>query len=65
MLKTSNELQVERDNLRYALEGLLDEYIQYTDNACHCEVYADEEAEDEIEQLCPYCYAKHVLKETR
>jgi len=43
--------------LRNALECLKDEYIQYVDDACHCNDYDDEE--------CPYCYAKRVLKETK
>lgn len=63
MLKTINELGVERDNFRYALQCLLDEYVQYVDDACHCESNEDED-EDDGEQLCPYCYAKHMLKES-
>jgi len=43
--------------LRMALECLKDEYIQYVDNACHCDEYDGGEE-------CPYCYAKRVLKET-
>lgn len=60
-MQTVNQIKVERDNLRYALQCLLDEYRQYVDNACHCEEFEDDVTE-EVEQLCPYCYAKHVLK---
>ena len=60
-METINELKVDRSNLRYALQCLLDEYRQYVDNACHCEEFENEE-DDEVEQLCPYCYAEHVLK---
>jgi len=45
------------ENLRLALQCLLDEYIQYTDNACHCNEYGDNEE-------CSYCFAKRILKET-
>jgi len=61
-LETINELKVERSNLRYALQELLDEYRQYVDNACHCEEFEEDESDNKVEQLCPYCYAKHVLK---
>jgi len=61
-MQTINELKVEKDNLRYALQELLDEYRQYVDNACHCEEYEYDNSDNEVEQLCLYCYAKHVLK---
>ena len=44
--------------LRNALECLKDEYVQYVDNACHCDEYDDNEE-------CSYCYAKRVLEETK
>jgi hypothetical protein len=38
--------------LKVVLQALVDEYVQYVDNACHCD--------DEFE--CPYCVAIDVLK---
>jgi len=46
------------EKLRNALECLKDEYVQYVDNACHCNEYDDNEE-------CSYCYAKRVLEETK
>lgn len=42
--------------LESALFSLINEYLQYTDIACHCD---DEEYEDYYK--CPYCYAQEVL----
>ena len=50
-------LEEKVNELRLALMCLKDEYIQYVDNACHCDEYSDNEE-------CAYCYAKRVLKET-
>jgi len=59
--KKIGKLIVDKDNLKDALECLLDMYIQLVDNACQCEnMYSDDETE-----LCPYCNAKEVLKETK
>ena len=54
----SNKQMTKVGKLRDALRCLKDEYIQYVDNACHCDEYDDNEE-------CPYCYAKRVLKETK
>ena len=48
----------DKNNLRLALECLKDEYIQYVDDACHCDEYDDNEE-------CSYCYAVRILKETK
>lgn len=45
------------EELRNALGNLLDEYLQYADNACHCNEYGEDEQ-------CTYCYAQEVLKKT-
>ena len=50
--------------LRSTLSNLLDEYRQYTDNACHCEDY-EECSEEEEDCICPFCYAENVLKKTK
>ena len=50
--------------LRSALSNLLDEYRQYTDNACHCEDYEECSEEDE-DCVCPFCYAENVLEKTK
>lgn len=51
-------LEEKISELRMALECLKDEYVQYVDNACHCDEYGDNEE-------CSYCYAKRVLEETK
>jgi len=56
--KENDFLKNKISNLQNALECLKDEYVKYVDNACHCNEY------DETE-LCPYCNAKEVLKETK
>jgi len=63
MAKTSKELRTDISNLKYALDGLLDMYLQLVDNACQCSNMYSEE--DETDQECSYCYAKRVLKETK
>jgi hypothetical protein len=55
------KLIVDKVNLTDALEYLLDFYIQISDNACRCnDMYFDDDTE-----LCPYCNAKEVLRETK
>jgi len=57
--KKLGKLIIDKDNLKDALEYLLDMYIQLVDNACQCKnMYFDDPTE-----LCPYCNAKEVLKE--
>ena len=59
--KKIGKLIVDKDNLKYALEYLLDIYTQLVYNNCQCEnMYFDDPTE-----LCPYCNAKEVLKEIK
>ena len=41
--KENDSLKNKISNLRNALGCLLDEYVQYVDNACHCDEYGDNE----------------------
>jgi len=56
--KECEVLKSKIENLRLALECLKDEYIQYVDNACHCDEYGENEE-------CAYCFTKRILKETK
>jgi len=56
--KENDFMKSKISNLQNALECLKDEYVQYVDNACHCNEYDDNEE-------CSYCYAKRVLTENK